>query len=305
MRASSLKACVIKYLHGRGKPSYLSEIYVELSQQRGKENDEKFRAQIRGILNSSIKKNEGIFQRIKGVNGLYSLAGSVNEIDEYIDKLEKTEKREKDDVTVSREDALSIYKQHVNFAYLEANRMHGTSCIVPLEELQSVSQIGLYKGACDFRPNRANNDGQSPIPYLKKYIRGSLLNLIREQKNWNNRNLRVDSSDVMDVLNANSFDDIPVEEDDFTDDISLNQLREILISEMKEHLNADEFEVMSKRYGLDGNGGMTFKDIGKEICKEQNEESAKSWSWQVERAARNKLLKKSKKLREVFQAYYA
>lgn len=305
MRYNSLRACLIKYLHRRdGKPAYLSEIYEELSKQRDKENDEKFRAQIRGILNSSIKKNEGVFKRVEGSSGLYSLSGNNNLFDNYIEEIEKNEEKEKNDISVSREDALNIFKQHINFAYLEANRIHGTSCIVTLEELQSISQICLFKGACDFKPNRANNDGQSPIPYLKKYIRGSLLNLIREQRNWNRRNLRVDSSDVMDVLNTSNFDEIPSKDDDFTENISLNQLREILILEMKKHLTQDEIDVISKRFGLDGKGGMTFKDIGREKCFEQDEESAKSWSWQVVKAACKKLFKKSKKLREVYQNYY-
>ena len=61
VRSTSLKAFLIRYLQEKGKPCYLSDIYEEVAKQLGKKDSNSFKAQIRGIFNSSIKSNEGIF----------------------------------------------------------------------------------------------------------------------------------------------------------------------------------------------------------------------------------------------------
>jgi hypothetical protein len=305
IRSTSLKAFLIRFLQEKGQPCYLSDIYKEISDKLRKKNCASFRAQIRGIFNSSIKSNEGFFKRVPNIKGLYGICDTETDIEKYIEKVDESEVDVSDNIT--REEAMDIYSKYIKLAYLEANKLHGTSCIVSLDELHSACRIGLYKGACSFKPSKAKSDGNSPIPYLKRYIYGSLLNTIREQKNWNNRNISISNENVTDSLNIEDFSELPDSSDNFTENIELKELKEILILEMKQHLNADEFDVISKRWGLDDMGGSTFKNIGKEICAQKDkpytDESAKSWSWQTEYNARMKLKRNSILLRKLFQAY--
>lgn len=305
IRSTSLKAFLIRFLQEKGQPCYLSDIYKEISNKLGKKDCNSFRAQIRGIFNASIKSEEGFFKRVPNVKGLYTICDIETDIEKYIEKINESEEEVLD--TVTREEAEEIYKKHIKLAYLEANKLHGTSCIVPLDELHSACRIGLYKGACTFKPSKAKSDGNSPIPYLKRYIYGSLLNTIREQKKWNNRNVSINNEAATDSLKVEDFNEILDNSDDFLENIELKELKKILITEMKKHLNDDEFYVISKRYGLDNMGGSTFKDIGKEICSQKDrpytDESAKSWSWQTEYNARKKLKKNSPLLRKLFQSY--
>jgi hypothetical protein len=305
IRSTSLKAFLIRFLQEKDKPCYLIDIYGEVAAKLGKKDSVSFRAQIRGVFNASIKINEGIFRRVSNVKGLYSICDGETEIEKYIKEVDKEDQECNDSTT--REDAMHIYNNFTKLAYLEANKMHGTSCIVPLDELHSACQIGLYKGACAYRPSKAKSDGNSPIPYLKSYIRGFLLNVIREQKTWNSRNLRVHDDNVSNVLNVDSIDDLPDKNVDFTDEISISELKNVLINEMRQHLNDDEFDVMVKRWGLDGDGAKTFREIGQEVCtkkdKLRNNESAKSWSWQIEKKARNKLKRNSLLLKNLFDSY--
>jgi len=78
---------------------------------------------------------------------------------------------------------------------------------------------------------------------------------------------------------------------------------------MREHLNDSEFEILSMRWGLDGEGEKTFKTVGSEVRKRNNEEynvdSAKSWSWQMEKKARAKLSKRSTVLKKLYEYCYA
>jgi hypothetical protein len=304
IRSTSLKAFLIRFLREKGKPCYLMDIYKEISEKLGKKDCNSLRAQIRGILNASIKSKENLFDRINGVKGLYRICDTDTEIENYIREIEK-DSIDCNDKT-SREDALKIYSNFVKLAYLEANKMHGTSCIVPLEELHSACQIGLFKGAVSFKPSKAKNDGNSPIPYLKRCIVGSCLNTIRDQKKWNNRNLSISNDSVTDILKVETIDDLPDSSLDLLEEISLRELREILLKEMKTHLNEDEFVVMSKRWGLDNEsekGGLTFKEVGQELLSNRDNESSKAWAWQTEKSARNKLKKNSVILRNLYEHY--
>ena len=301
-----------------GRPRYLHEIYSALAKKLKRINNELFKAQIRGILNASIANNEKIFKRIsygiddsgkkQVVKGLYSInMENKTDFEKYLDSVEEREKFNVSQEPISQKEALSIYTKYIKFAYQQANQMHGTSCIVPLDELQSAGQIGLFKGAKEFRSEKSQKSGCSPIPFLKKYINGSLLNVIRKQKLWNSRNVIIEDSDVMD--NINTTENMQGESSDFTDEISISELRDVLMSEMSKHLNPNEMDVISMRWGLDGDGGDTFKQIGKKICernnKRHNDDSAKSWSWQVEQVARKKLYENSMLLREIYNYHYA
>jgi DNA-directed RNA polymerase specialized sigma subunit len=310
VRYATLKYYLISFLNESDeRPFYLHEIYEALSKKMGKVNNECFKAQVRGILNASIGKKEGIFKRCNSgnVKGLYSIdSDNKTGLIQYLESVEQKERGGEKNDRVSQKEALQIYENHMKFAYKQANRMHGTSCVVELDELQSAGQIGLFKGAKEFRHSKSERCGHSPIPFLKKYVTGSLLNTIRKQKLWNNRNMMVDDTDVVDSAYSNSGD---VESEDFTEDISISELREIIFAEMRNHLNSDEIDVVSMRWGLDGNGGDTYKQIGRMICKRDNkpfnDDSAKSWSWQVEKSARRKLSENSSVLKEIFDCYYA
>jgi len=317
-RQATLKYHVVSFLsEAGGRPYFLHEIYDAICKKLNKVNNEGFKAQIRGILNASIGKKEGIFKRIyscsdnnghkKPVKGLYSInAENKTDLERYIESVEEREECNKKSEKVSREDALEIYNNYMKFAYQQANKMYGNSCIVPREELQSESNIALFKGAIEFSPSKSMKSGNSPIPFLKRCINGSMLNLIRKQKLWNSRNVIVDDADVMDNVAVIGDD---TERGDFTDEISISELRDILMSEMSEHLSPDEIDVVSMRWGLDGEGGETYKGIGRKIRKRDNksynDDSAKSWSWQVEQTARSKLSKNSVVLKKLFECYYA
>lgn len=305
VRSTSLKAILIRLLQEKGQPCYLSDIYKDISIKLNKKDSSSFRAQIRGIFNSSIKSGEGIFRRVPKIKGLYSICDIETDIEKYIKEVDE-EVDDNENVT-TREDAIKIYNTYLKLAYSEANKLHGTSCIVPIDELHSSCRIALYKGACAYNSNKAKSDGNSPIPYLKRYVYGSLLNTIREQKNWNSRNINIENENVANILKVEDINELPDSSDDFTEEIELKQLKELLISEMKEHLNDDEFDVIVKRWGLDDRWGLTFKEIGQEICsqkdKDYTDESAKSLSWQIESKARQKLKKKSAILRKIFEAY--
>lgn len=305
VRSTSLKAIIIRFLQEKGQPCYLVDIYKELSTKVEKKDSLSFRAQIRGILNSSIKSNEGIFRRVPKIKGLYSICDTVDtDIEKYIKEVD-TEEESNDSDKVTREEAVKIYNSYTKLAYSVANKMHGTSCIVPLDELHSSCRIGLYKGACSYKSKKAKSDGNSPIPYLKKYVSGYLLNTIREQKNWNSRNINIDNENVANALSIDNIGELPDSSESFVEEIELKQLKEIIMSELKQHLNSDEIDVVVKRWGLDNMGGLTFKEIGKDICSQKDRaytnESAKSLSWQIETNARKKLRKNSVMLRKLFE----
>ncbi|MCK9440318.1 MAG: hypothetical protein M0Q13_02740 [Methanothrix sp.] len=305
VRSTSLKAILIRLLQEKNQPCYLSDIYKNVSEKLNKKDSINFKAQIRGILNSSIKSEEGIFRRVPNVKGLYTICDIETDIERYIKEVDEVDEDEEN--VINREDAIKIYNTYLKLAYSEANKLHGTSCIVPIDELHSSCRIALYKGACSYKTNRAKSDGNSPIPYLKRYVYGSLLNTIREQKNWNSRNINIENEDVANILNVENIGELSDNSDNFVEEIELKQLKELLILEMKEHLNEDEFDVIVKRWGLDDRGGLTFKEIGREICfqkdKGNTDESAKSLSWQIELKARQKLKKNSVILRKIFEAY--
>ncbi|MFA7144750.1 MAG: hypothetical protein WC088_05775 [Candidatus Izemoplasmatales bacterium] len=306
VRSTSLKAMIIGFLQEKGQPCYLVDIYKELSDKVKKKDSLSFRAQIRGILNSSIRSNEGIFRRVAKIKGLYSICDTVDtDIERYIKEVDTVEENNND--KVSREDAIKIYNSYAKLAYRAANKLHGTSCIVPLDELHSSCRIALYKGACSYNLKKAKSDGNSPIPYLKKYVNGYLLNTIREQKNWNSRNINMDNENVASALNLDNISELPDNSENFVEEIELKQLKEIIMSELKQHLNSDEINVVVKRWGLDGMGSSTFKEIGQDMCSQKDRaytnESAKSLSWQIETNARKKLRKNSPILRKLFETY--
>lgn len=125
------------------------------------------------------------------------------------------------------------------------------------DELISIGSVGLIKAIETYRPNK----GTQLATYASRCIENEILMALRANKKHKNTVSLNDPIGKDRDGNELTIIDMLSDEGSVIEDVESKMLFEKLLSITKEVLDEREYEIISMRYGLDGNGSLAQREV--------------------------------------------
>lgn len=125
------------------------------------------------------------------------------------------------------------------------------------DELISVGSIGLIKAVSTYRQGK----GTGLATYASRCIENEILMMLRASKKHKNNVSLSEPIGVDKEGNELTVIDMIADDKDVIDDVERDILMERLVEVTKECLDKREYDIIKHRYGLDGNGALTQREV--------------------------------------------
>ncbi len=129
------------------------------------------------------------------------------------------------------------------------------------DELISVGSVGLIKAIETYRPNK----GTQLATYASRCIENEILMALRANKKHKNTVSLSEPIGQDRDGNELTIIDMLSDEGSVIEDVESKMLFEKLLSITKEVLDEREYEIISLRYGLDGNGALAQREVAEKF----------------------------------------
>ena len=125
------------------------------------------------------------------------------------------------------------------------------------DELISVGSIGLIKAVSTYNQGK----GTGLATYASRCIENEILMMLRASKKHKNNVSLSEPIGVDKEGNELTVIDMFADDKDVIDDVERDILMERLVEVTKECLDKREYDIIKHRYGLDGNGALTQREV--------------------------------------------
>ena len=125
------------------------------------------------------------------------------------------------------------------------------------DELISVGTIGLIKAVSTYNQGK----GTGLATYASRCIENEILMMLRASKKHKNNVSLSEPIGVDKEGNELTVIDMIADDKDVIDDVERDILMERLVEVTKECLDKREYDIIKHRYGLDGNGALTQREV--------------------------------------------
>ena len=125
------------------------------------------------------------------------------------------------------------------------------------DELISVGSIGLIKAVSTYNQGK----GTGLATYASRCIENEILMMLRASKKHKNNVSLSEPIGVDKEGNELTVIDMIADDKDVIDDVERDILMERLVEVTKECLDKREYDIIKCRYGLDGNGALTQREV--------------------------------------------
>ena len=125
------------------------------------------------------------------------------------------------------------------------------------DELISVGSIGLIKAVSTYNQGK----GTGLATYASRCIENEILMMLRASKKQKNNVSLSEPIGVDKEGNELTVIDMIADDKDVIDDVERDILMERLVEVTKECLDKREYDIIKHRYGLDGNGALTQREV--------------------------------------------
>ena len=125
------------------------------------------------------------------------------------------------------------------------------------DELISVGSIGLLKAVSTYNQGK----GTGLATYASRCIENEILMMLRASKKHKNNVSLSEPIGVDKEGNELTVIDMIADDKDVIDDVERDILMERLVEVTKECLDKREYDIIKHRYGLDGNGALTQREV--------------------------------------------
>lgn len=125
------------------------------------------------------------------------------------------------------------------------------------DELISVGSIGLIKAVSTYNQGK----GTGLATYASRCIENEILMMLRASKKHKNNVSLSEPIGVDKEGNELTVIDIIADDKDVIDDVERDILMDRLVEVTKECLDKREYDIIKHRYGLDGNGALTQREV--------------------------------------------
>ena len=125
------------------------------------------------------------------------------------------------------------------------------------DELISVGSIGLIKAVSTYNQGK----GTGLVTYASRCIENEILMMLRASKKHKNNVSLSEPIGVDKEGNELTVIDMIADDKDVIDDVERDILMERLVEVTKECLDKREYDIIKHRYGLDGNGALTQREV--------------------------------------------
>ena len=125
------------------------------------------------------------------------------------------------------------------------------------DELISVGSIGLIKAVSTYNQGK----GTGLATYASRCIENEILMMLRASKKHKNNVSLSEPIGVDKEGNELTVIDMIADDKDVIDDVERDILMERLVEVTKECLDKREYDIIKHRYGLDGNGARTQREV--------------------------------------------
>ena len=125
------------------------------------------------------------------------------------------------------------------------------------DELISVGSIGLIKAVSTYNQGK----GTGLATYASRCIENEILMTLRASKKHKNNVSLSEPIGVDKEGNELTVIDMIADDKDVIDDVERDILMERLVEVTKECLDKREYDIIKHRYGLDGNGALTQREV--------------------------------------------
>ena len=125
------------------------------------------------------------------------------------------------------------------------------------DELISVGSIGLIKAVSTYNHGK----GTGLATYASRCIENEILMMLRASKKHKNNVSLSEPIGVDKEGNELTVIDMIADDKDVIDDVERDILMERLVEVTKECLDKREYDIIKHRYGLDGNGALTQREV--------------------------------------------
>ncbi len=125
------------------------------------------------------------------------------------------------------------------------------------DELISVGSIGLIKAVSTYNQGK----GTGLATYASRCIENEILMMLRASKKHKNNVSLSEPIGVDKEGNELTVIDMIADDKDVIDDVERDILMERLVEVTKECLDKREYDIIKYRYGLDGNGALTQREV--------------------------------------------
>lgn len=125
------------------------------------------------------------------------------------------------------------------------------------DELISVGSIGLIKAVSTYNQGK----GTGLATYASRCIENEILMMLRASKKHKNNVSLSEPIGVDKEGNELTVIDMIADDKDVIDDVERDILMERLVEATKECLDKREYDIIKHRYGLDGNGALTQREV--------------------------------------------
>lgn len=125
------------------------------------------------------------------------------------------------------------------------------------DELISVGSIGLIKAVSTYNQGK----GTGLATYASRCIENEILMMLRASKKHKNNVSLSEPIGVDKEGNELTVIDMIAEDKDVIDDVERDILMERLVEVTRECLDKREYDIIKHRYGLDGNGALTQREV--------------------------------------------
>lgn len=162
----------------------------------------------------------------------------------YLDKAERGDKEAKD-ILIKHNLRLvaHVAKKYANYG--------------DNDELISVGSIGLIKAVSTYNQGK----GTGLATYASRCIENEILMMLRASKKHKNNVSLSEPIGVDKEGNELTVIDMIADDKDVIDDVERDILMERLVEVTKECLDKREYDIIKHRYGLDGNGALTQREV--------------------------------------------
>ena len=125
------------------------------------------------------------------------------------------------------------------------------------DELISVGSIGLIKAVSTYNQEK----GTGLATYASRCIENEILMMLRASKKHKNNVSLSEPIGVDKEGNELTVIDMIADDKDVIEDVERDILMERLVEVTKECLDKREYDIIKHRYGLDGNGALTQREV--------------------------------------------
>ena len=125
------------------------------------------------------------------------------------------------------------------------------------DELISVGSIGLIKAVSTYNQGKVTG----LATYASRCIENEILMMLRASKKHKNNVSLSEPIGVDKEGNELTVIDMIADDKDVIDDVERDILMERLVAVTKECLDKREYDIIKHRYGLDGNGALTQREV--------------------------------------------